>query len=108
MTDEFKGDPGFRAVLDEMLALHVKKGADYGTNKDIFANVRASEEFGVEAWKGAVLRANDKMQRLKSYCVNGRLQNEGVEDTLIDAANYFVIAIALYRQQNSIKEAASG
>lgn len=99
MTEEFNGDPGFIAILEEMLALHIKKGADYGTNKDIFANVRASEEFGVEGWKGAVLRANDKMSRLKAFCVNGRLQNEGVEDTLIDLANYIVIALALRRAE---------
>lgn len=98
------GHPGFRQVLSEMLSMHVKKGADYGTGEDIFANIRASEEFGIPGWKGAVLRANDKMSRLKSFFVNGKLENESVTDSLLDLANYAVIALALYREENNQTE----
>ncbi len=95
---DYQGDPQFMAILDEIRAMHIKKGADYGTDQDTFANVRASEEFGVPAWKGAVLRANDKMARLKTYCIKGTLANEGVEDSLLDLANYAVIALRLFRE----------
>ncbi len=88
----------FRTVLDEMGKLHDRKQADYGTDSDPFANVRASEQFGIPAWLGSVLRANDKMSRLKAFAQNGTLANEGVEDSLIDLANYAVIALVLFRE----------
>lgn len=102
MSDQ-QGDPRFLAVLEQMHAMHCKKGADYGTNKDIFANVRASEEFGIPAWQGAVLRANDKMARLKTFMVKGTLANEGVEDSLLDLANYAAIALVLFREGYDIE-----
>lgn len=99
------GDPRFHAVLDEIRVMHERKGSDYGTSLDIFANVRASEEFGIQAWKGAVLRANDKMARLKTYFTKGTLANEGVDDSLLDLANYAAIALVLFREANgTIKE----
>lgn len=93
-----KGDPRFMQVLEQMRAMHCKKGADYGTNADIFANVRASEQFGIPAWQGAVLRANDKMARLKTFCQKGKLENESVQDSLLDLANYAVIALVLFNE----------
>jgi hypothetical protein len=51
------GDTKFLAILDEMRDLHVRKSQDYGTDADPLANIRASEEIGVPAWKGAWLRA---------------------------------------------------
>ena len=89
--------PTFRDILVEMGELHDRKNADYGTAADPFANVRASEEFGIPAWLGSVIRANDKMTRLKAFANKGELANEPVEDSLIDLANYCVIALLLYR-----------
>lgn len=96
------GDPMFAKVLNEMLEMHCRKGADYGTGEDIFANIRASEEFGIEGWKSSILRANDKMSRLKAFFINGNLKNESVEDSLLDLANYAVIALCLYREKNPV------
>lgn len=98
MAEKELGHPEFRRVLDEMLAMHCKKGADYGTNADIFANVRTATEFGLPAYLGAVLRANDKMARLKTFATKGALANESVEDSLLDLANYAVIALVLFRE----------
>lgn len=97
------GDPRFKAVLDKMWEMHCKKGADYGTTKDIFANVRASEEFGFPAWLGSVLRANDKMARLKTFAQKGTLANEGVEDSLLDLANYAAIALVLWQEAHDVQ-----
>jgi hypothetical protein len=41
---------------------------------------------------------NDKMIRLKSMAVNGSLQNESVEDSLMDLAAYSILALILYRE----------
>lgn len=90
----------FHNCLEEIADLHDKKQADYGTDEDPFANVRASEEFGIPAWKGAALRANDKMSRLKTFCNKGSLTNESVEDSLKDLAVYALIALVLFREKD--------
>lgn len=88
----------FAEILTESLELHSRKSKDYGTGQDPYANVRASEEFGVEAWKGALVRSNDKITRLKQFAKRGALANESAEDSLIDLCVYFPIVLMLYRQ----------
>ncbi len=78
--------------------LHDRKQQDYGTDNDPFANVRASREFGVEPWIGAMVRLNDKITRVKSFIAKGNLANESLEDSLSDIAVYAVIAKVLYRE----------
>lgn len=94
------GHPEYLKILDEMRSLHVRKAADYGRGVDPLANVRASAEFGIPAWVGVMVRAGDKMHRIKSLIVNGSLKNESVEDSLMDLAAYALIALVLYREQN--------
>lgn len=92
------GHPKFLAVLEEIKALHIKKSADYGTDEDALGNISASEELGIPAWKGAVLRMGDKWARIKTMCKKGVLQNESLEDSLIDMANYSMLALIKYRE----------
>lgn len=99
--DRPKGDPRFHALLAEMGALHDRKQADYGRGQDPLANVRASAEFGVPPWVGAVLRANDKVHRIKSMIQNGRLENESVEDSLMDVAVYMLLARILRDEERA-------
>lgn len=91
----------FTQVLDEIKALHDKKQADYGTEDDQFANIRASELFGFPAWVGAVMRAQDKIHRIQTFSRKGRLVNETVEDSLLDLAVYAVIALAMHREEEA-------
>ena len=100
MVEELKGDPRFHAILREMALTHDRKQADYGTDEDPFANYSSSEEFGVPAWKSAILRANEKMNRLKTYCKKGTLVNEGVEDAFLDLAVCTIISLVKWREQN--------
>lgn len=92
------GHPEYLKLLDEMRELHVRKAADYGRGADPFANVRASSEFGIPAWVGVMVRAGDKLHRIKSFLANGNLKNESVEDSLKDLAAYALIALVLYRE----------
>jgi hypothetical protein len=96
---ELKADQRFIDIVDELKALHIKKGHDYGTNDDHFANVRASEEFGLPAYLGVLIRMNDKMQRMKQFARKGGLANESFEDSLYDMASYAIIALILYREE---------
>ena len=92
----------FMQVIEEIVELHNKKQNDYGRTDigDPFANVRASEDFNIPGWIGAVIRANDKVRRIQKFARGGELVNESVEDSLIDAAVYFMIALCLFREQN--------
>jgi hypothetical protein len=91
----------FDDILEEVRALHKKKSTDYGRVVDPYANVRASEDFGIPGWVGAVVRQNDKMRRLQKFAQDGYLANESVEDSLIDNIVYGIIALALFREENN-------
>jgi len=97
------GKSDFQKVIDEITALHDKKQSDYGRVEqgDPFANVRASEDFGIDGWVGSVVRANDKMRRLQKAAQQGpeSLKNESVEDSLMDMAVYSIIALCLFREK---------
>jgi len=99
-----KEDPmtPFMQVVQEIVDLHNKKQNDYGRLDigDPFSNVRASEDFGIPGWLGAVVRANDKVRRIQKFARSEELVNESVEDSLLDAAVYFMIALCLYRETN--------
>lgn len=88
----------FRAAHAEVLAMHDRKNQDYGSDHDPFANIRSSEEWGIPAWIGGMVRANDKVHRLRRFAAKGALANEGVEDSLLDIATYSLISLVLYRQ----------
>jgi hypothetical protein len=95
-----RGNPEFEGVIEEVLEMHRKKGADYGTKDDFFANVSASKDWGIRPWVGAMLRANDKVVRLQAAAKGSTLQNEGIEDSLLDIATYSIIALCLLRREN--------
>jgi len=88
----------FYSLLVECAELHHAKQQDYGTDADPFANIRASEDWGIPAWKGALMRGGgDKVSRLKTYARTGQLACEGVEDSMKDLAVYALIALVLHR-----------
>lgn len=91
----------FLDTLTEMLQLHDRKQKDYGTSESPFANVRASEDLGVDPWIGGLIRMNDKMRRLHKAANGGEMANESVEDSLLDLAVYAVITLILYKETHN-------
>ncbi len=91
----------FLQVIEEIVAMHYKKQADYGRTGDPFANVRASADFGIPPWVGCMVRANDKMKRLQKAASGDVLVNEPVEDSLLDLAVYSIIGLVLFREDNA-------
>jgi hypothetical protein len=86
-------------VIEELREMHLRKSQDYGSNCDPLANVRAGAELvGIEPWRGCLVRVADKIQRLRTFCHDGRLANESVEDALLDLASYAVIALVMFRE----------
>ncbi len=92
------GDLRFHALLDEIGDLHDARQRGYGRPGDPFANVRASEDFGVPAWVGCMIRANDKMRRLQSVARGSELTDEDVLDCFSDLAVYALIGRILYKE----------
>lgn len=99
----------FHEILREVADLYSAKQSDYGRDESPFANVEASEDFGVPSWVGTMIRANDKMRRVQkaaSQAVRGEeisLRNEGLEDSLLDLAVYSLIGLVLLRNGNKNK-----
>lgn len=93
------GSDKFLSILDEVREMHLRKSHDYGDNADALANIRSSADvINAEPWAGAVLRMSDKMHRLKSFFHSGRVEFDGVDDTLLDLCAYSAIALVLYRE----------
>jgi hypothetical protein len=96
------GSLAFMEVIEELREMHLRKSQDYGSNRDPLANVRAGAELvGIEPWRGCLVRVADKIQRLRTFCHDGRLANEGVEDALLDLASYSVIALVMFREDSA-------
>lgn len=94
------GSEQFIAVLEELKALHLRKTLDYGVDEDALSNIRSSAEVvNMPAWAGCILRISDKMHRLKAFFRRGRVEFDGVEDTLADICCYAAIALVLYREE---------
>ena len=94
-----EGDMRFHRRLHALGRLHDMKQEDYGSKTDPFANVRASEDFGVAPWVGALVRLNDKVTRLKNFARKGQLANESARDSMMDISVYAVIADVLYEEE---------
>lgn len=95
-----QGDPRFMAILEEMKAIHIKKAADYGSDEDPLANLRASVNWGSPAWVGALMRLNDKVIRLQAFAKKGVLANESARDSMVDIAAYAILATILYDEES--------
>ena len=95
------GDPNYLKLLDEMKELHVKKNKGYsGDSEDRWANFRLSEQFGVPAYLGALVRMSDKWIRITNLIKNPDFDQvgESITDTLMDLAAYCLIVICLLRE----------
>jgi hypothetical protein len=88
----------FHELLEHAGETHDRKQEDYGKGDDPFANVRASEDWGVPGWVGAMVRLTDKVKRLQSLRTKGYLANESAKDSFLDIAVYALIAYVLYEQ----------
>lgn len=93
------GSVKYISLLNKMEELHLAKSAGYsGDNEDCWANFRMSENFGVSAFLGCLIRITDKFIRIQNLVKNpsNDMVGESVRDTLFDLASYALIAICLW------------
>ena len=100
---KYYGHKDFYELLDRMKEIHSNKNHDYSGEGDPFRNFKMSENMGIPAWKGCLIRMGDKYSRLCSFAKKEeyKVKDENIEDTLLDLAIYSVIGIILYRERKS-------
>ena len=81
-------------IIDKANAIVLAKRHDYSGSVDPFGNFRKSKLFGVEPWRGVLIRLTDKLSRVESVVTAGgvsKVPSESLWDTLSDAVNYVCI-----------------
>ena len=103
MTNKKSGHPMFHDLLIKMGKIHDAKNADYSGGNPL-GNFMEAEGFGIDAFKGVLIRLSDKYMRIKSLSIlkdmTGEVKDESIEDTLLDLASYALIAIIMRKQTN--------
>lgn len=83
----------FKNITTELLETYVRKNADYGNSFG-----ESLDEDGLIASK---TRIGDKFRRFSSLIKNDALVNdESIEDTLLDMANYAIMTVMWMRSQD--------
>jgi len=99
------GNPRFLELLEEVGLTHRAKAAGYSgsDNPDTWTNFREAEGWGVSPLKGCLVRMGDKYRRVQNLMrnpANDRV-GESIVDTLMDLANYALIAVCLYEEAHA-------
>ena len=100
LTESDKWAAEAQAICDKMLATYEAKDTDYAADGKPMGNLRMSEEVGVPAWKGVLIRMGDKRRRIESFAQRGTyaVDSEKVDDTLVDLSNYCLLGLLLFRE----------
>lgn len=101
MVPSKNADPRFKAVLDQLWALHQRKGDDYGRDGDPYANIRQYERLGIDPWVQCVGDIMENLGRVESFIKNGSLKNDPLENSLLDIASYAIIAYILFNENEA-------
>ena len=90
----------FEDIQSEMFNLFLRKQADYGpTNVGMGSEVVDTDDKAKRSLIGLSVRLNDKVQRLLNLTMNNKEpNNESLDDTLIDIANYAEMALIVRRK----------
>ena len=97
------GCPRFYKLLEEMALLHSRKNSDYATDEEPLSNLLACEKINIPAWKGVIVRLQDKWDRITKICNKKEpaVKDESMIDTLMDNAVYSLLAIILIEREES-------
>ena len=98
-----QGSPRFMELLEEAKRTHFAKNAGYSGigSADPWKNFREAERFGVTPIQGCLVRMSDKFVRIGNLTHNPAADQvgEAITDTLLDLANYCLIAICLAEEE---------
>ena len=96
-------------MCNKIIEITKKKNADYSgsSNDNPFANfVRVELTDVCSTETGMLVRMSDKMSRISTFVKKGILlvEDESIEDTLMDLANYAIIMACYIKEQKTKKE----
>ncbi len=100
----YSTNQAFDAILRKMGSIHDKKRQDYASNADPLGNFREAEKLGVSPLQSIMIRLTDKYTRacnLVRKNGNASVEDESLADTLLDLANYSVLALLAYQEADS-------
>ena len=91
----------FKKIHQEQYNLFVMKQLDYGPTNIGMGKSHVEKPKDIEiSTLGLVTRMNDKVSRLMNLILNKKKpNNESVEDTLIDLANYGIMGLIVRRKK---------
>lgn len=77
----------FQKITEKMHQIYLKKNKDYGSSFD-----RQYDKYGMTS---VLIRLSDKLNRLEQITKSGTVEvkDESVDDTLLDLANYAILAL---------------
>ena len=89
MRDNYNRVQKFEQITDEMFDLYKRKNADYGNSV-----AKTFDEYGLVSF---LVRIEDKLNRVstltKKSSTEQQVKDEKIEDTLLDLANYSIMAL---------------
>lgn len=90
----------FKKIIDDIWELHENKDHDYAGGSYL-NNFMSSHRIGIPAWKGVLIRMQDKVSRIENFSTQDemKVKDESVEDTLKDLAVYSILCLILYRNR---------
>jgi len=94
--------PAMYALMSNMVSIMLAKSHDYNEGQgDSYENLRSSAKMGIAPWRGVLLRMSDKFSRLCSFSNKQEYQvkDESFRDTLIDMANYSLLAVLMWDEE---------
>ena len=97
----YSTNPEFDALLRKMGEIHDKKRKDYASG-DPLGNFCEALRVGVTPLQGIMVRIGDKYSRACNIIKNKgkhEVKDETLEDTLLDSAIYYLLAILIHRRE---------
>lgn len=93
-------------MCDKMHKIVAEKNHDYSSfiPDDAFCNFKIPEFTGIASDEvGFLVRMQDKMSRINSFVKQGvlKVENEKIEDTLLDLANYCILMAGYIKAKQS-------
>ena len=102
------GNPRFLELLQVMHLTHLGKAAGYsGVEKiETWQNFREAQAWNVTALQAVLIRLGEKYRRVQRVWTNPATERVGepLPITLMDLANYALIAICLYEEQKATRQ----
>ena len=86
-----------KQILDKMHELYVSKNKDYGDSVS-----KTYKKYGLTSF---LVRMEDKLNRVETLIKNeeSKVKDEKIEDTLLDLANYSILAIIELKSNDNAK-----